>query len=149
MADLTLTITEAVTLNGSARGSTNTKTVAGINHVMHRIVTCPVGQSTTVAVFNTNTYSAAGAIDTENVRHIRITNLDSSNAVFLGLVGASDNYQIELSAGMSHMLPGANGVMLGEEDTTPAFASLESLVSIVCRPTASATVQVEIFVASV
>ena len=149
MADLTVTITESVTLNGTARGSTNTKTVSGINHVMHRIVTCPSSQSTTIAVFNTNTYRAAGAIDTENVRHIRITNLESSNAVFLGMVGASDNYQVQLSAGSSHVLGSADDVMLGEADTSPAFSSLEDLVSIVCRPSADTTVQVEIFVASV
>ena len=41
MADLTVTITESVTLNGGARGSTNTLTVAGVDDVYHRIITVP------------------------------------------------------------------------------------------------------------
>ena len=41
MADLTVTITESVTLNGAARGSTNTLTVSGVDDIYHRIITCP------------------------------------------------------------------------------------------------------------
>ncbi|BCV05364.1 MAG: hypothetical protein CM15mV105_060 [uncultured marine virus] len=39
MANLTVTLTESVTLNGSVRGSTNQLTITGIEHVMERIVT--------------------------------------------------------------------------------------------------------------
>ena len=39
MANLVVTITEAVTLNGSSRGSTNSLTVSGVDDVYHRIVT--------------------------------------------------------------------------------------------------------------
>lgn len=149
MADLTLTITESVTLNGSARGSTNTSTISGINNVYHRILSCPSGQSTTVAVFNSTVHGAAGAIDLEDVRHIRVTNLDSSNGVYLGVVGASDNYQVTMGAGVSHVLGGADDAILGETDTTPAFSSFEDIASLICKPAGDAAISVEVFIASV
>mgnify|MGYP003656871465 CR=1 FL=1 len=49
MADLTVTLTETVTLNGSARGSTNTLTVSGVDDVYHRIITVPSGVPVTGA----------------------------------------------------------------------------------------------------
>ena len=39
-ATLTVTITEAVTLNGYDQGSSNSLSIASINEVMKRIVTC-------------------------------------------------------------------------------------------------------------
>ena len=51
MADLTVTLTESVTLNGAARGSTNTLTITGVDDVYHRIVTVPSGVDTTLASF--------------------------------------------------------------------------------------------------
>ena len=47
MADLTVTITESVTLNGAARGSTNTLTVTGVDDIYHRIITVPANVDTT------------------------------------------------------------------------------------------------------
>ena len=51
MADLTTTVTENVTLNGSIRGSSNTVTTTGIGDVFERIVTCDHSQTTTIATF--------------------------------------------------------------------------------------------------
>ena len=85
MADLTVTITEAVTLNGGSRGSTNTLTVTGVDDVYHRIVTCPASADTTLAVFKSTEAIADGGIDIENTRYIRVTNLDNTNPVNLSL----------------------------------------------------------------
>ena len=81
MADLTVTLTESVTLQGESRGSTNTLTIGSVESTLERIVTCPASQTTTVATFNSNVYGAAGAIDIEDTKYIRITNLDSTNAL--------------------------------------------------------------------
>ena len=48
MANLTVTLTENVILNGSVRGSTNQLTITGIEQVMERIVTIPASGDTTV-----------------------------------------------------------------------------------------------------
>ena len=86
MADLTVTITESVTLNGGARGSTNTLTVSGVDDIYHRIVTVPSGAAdTTLVAFTTAQTGRDGAVDRDNVKYIRITNLDGSNNAILNL----------------------------------------------------------------
>jgi len=147
MADLTTTVTESVTINGSVRGSTNTVTTTGINNVYERVVTCTSAQTTHIAAFDTNSYGSAVQIDKEDVRYIRVTNLDSTNSLELAIVGAATNYQVLLNAGQSHILCAAEDVMLAEEDTSPSFGTMADLASIQVQP--AATLDVEIFVASV
>ena len=52
MANLVVTLTEAVTLNGAARGSTNAVTISGVNDIYHRIVSCPDDVPLSLATFN-------------------------------------------------------------------------------------------------
>ena len=147
MADLVTTLTESVTLNGAIRGTTNTVTTTGINNVYERVVTCANAQVTYLAAFDSNSYGSAVQIDKEDVRYIRVTNLDTTNTLKLAVVGAATLYQVELKAGQSHILCSADDVMLAEADTSPRFGVLQDLASIQVRPTG--TCDVEIFVASV
>jgi hypothetical protein len=147
MADLTTTISESVVLNGAVRGTTNTVTTTGINNVYERIVTCPQLQVTVLAAFDSSAAGTAVEIDKEDVRYIRITNLDSTNTLELAVVGTTTLYQVELKAGESHILGAASAVMLAEEDTSPSFGTMLSLTNIQVKP--AATLDVEIFVASV
>ena len=98
-ATMTVTLTETISLNGSDQGSTNTLTIASINEVMKRIVTCVNGQTTTVLTFNSNAYGAAGALDTEDAKYIRLTNLDDTESVEIAVVTAATLYQVALRAG--------------------------------------------------
>ena len=134
MADLTTTVTESVVLNGALRGNTNSVTTTGINNVFERIVTCIHSQTTTVAVFDTAPYTSAGAIDVENVRYIRVTNLDADGALVLAVVTTNTNYQVRLTPGTSHIIPRGEAEIIGEEDTTPAFGTLENITSLQVRP---------------
>lgn len=147
MADLTTTISESVTINSSVRGSTNTVTTTGINNVYERVVTCTSAQTTHLATFDSNSYGSAVQIDKEDVRYIRVTNLDQTNSLELAVVGAATNYQVLLNAGQSHILCAASAVMLAEEGTTPSFGTMSDLRSLQVNP--SADLDVEIFVASV
>jgi hypothetical protein len=147
MADLVTTLTESVTLNGAIRGTTNSVTTTGINNVFENIVTCTSTQTTVLAAFDSNSYGSAVQIDKENVRYIRVTNLDSTNTLELAVVGAATNYQVLLNAGQSHILCAASAVMLAEEDTSPSFGTMADLTSLQVNP--AATLDVEIFVASV
>jgi hypothetical protein len=147
MADLTTTVTENVTINGSVRGSTNTVTTTGINNVYERVVTCTTSQTTHIAAFDTNSYGSAVQIDKEDVRYIRITNLDTTNSLELAVVGEATLYQVLLKAGQSHILCAAEDVMLAETDTTPSFGTMADLRTLQVTP--AATLDVEIFVASV
>jgi len=147
MADLTTTVTESVTINNAVRGTTNTVTTTGINNVYERVVTCTTGQTTFLAAFDSNSYGSAVQIDKEDVRYIRVTNLDTTNSLELAVVGAATLYQVLLKAGQSHILCAADDVMLAEADTSPSFGTMADLASLQVSP--AANLDVEIFVASV
>jgi len=146
MADLVTTITETVTLNGSLRGSSNTLTTANVVDVFERILTCTHSQTTTVAVFGSTPHSADGALDVENCKYLRVTNLSTDQDMKLALVTANTNYQVTVRAGGSHILFQAEEALIGEEDASPAFPTLEDLVTVEVRPSATTDVQVEVFV---
>ena len=146
MADLTVTLTESVTLQGETKGSTNTLTIGSILHTMERIVTCTASQTTTIATFNSTVHGAANAIDIEDTKYIRVTNLDASNALELAIVGAATLYQVTLRAGESHILGSPDGLMLAEAATSPSFGTMADIGSIQVNPGSNA-IKVELFVA--
>ena len=148
MATLTTTITESVTLNGSLRGSTNSVTTEGINDSFERIVTCAHSQKTTIATFATAPFTSAGAIDKEQVRYIRVTNLDLAAQVELAVITTASNYQVRLTAGASHILARANESVLAEEDVIPSFGTMQDLASLQIKPIGTTlNPRIEIFVA--
>jgi len=149
MADLTVTISEAVTLNGSVRGTTNNLTISDIIDTFERVVTCPALQTTTIATFATNVYDSVGAIDAQGAKYVRITNLSSEYDMELAVVGAATLYQVHIVAGHSHIICRTDDAMLSEADTSPSFGTMADIASIQARPTAGSDISVEIFVASV
>ena len=150
MADLTVTVTESVVLNGALRGNTNSVTVTGINNAFERIVTCIHSQTTTVATFAAAPYTSAGAIDVENVRYIRVTNLGEDSALVLGVVTTNTNYQVRLTPGTSHIIPRGEAEAIALASSTPVFGSLENITSLQIRPEgATYSPQVSVFVAAI
>ncbi len=157
MADLTVTITEAVTLNGSSRGSTNTLTVTGVDDLYHRIITCPASSETRLVDFHSSVADATvSAMDVQNVKYIRVTNMDSSNPLTLGLqvdVGEDDtaadsSASILLEAGKSFMMGSPHDGVQVSDANANMITNLVDLESLVVQP-AGNVVQVEILVASV
>ena len=147
MANLTTTISESVTLNGANRGTTNTITTTGIVDVYERILTCAHSNTTTIATFASTPHTSAGALDVENTAYVRITNLDTAQALYLAVVGTATNYTVKLRPGASHILFNGEEVFVGEADTSPGFTSFEDLASIQAKPISGTDVQVEMFVA--
>ena len=160
MATLTVTITESVDLNGKDRGSTNTLSVAGINDIYHRIVTCPSGVSNlTLAAFTTEMTARDGAIDRDLVKYIRITNLESSNSVILNIQQREDedaanavgdkNLGVLLSAGKSFILGETSDCIdvAGGANDIDTLTDLHDVESIMVDPLAAAC-KVEVFIAS-
>ena len=146
-ATLEVSISEALTLSGTQYGGTKTLTIADINEVFKRIVKCVNSQTTTIATFNGNAFASDNAIDVEDAKYIRVTNLDDTNSIELAVVGAATLYQVRLAAGESHMLGSPDDLMLSEADTTPSFGTMADIASIQVNP-ASNDVDVEIFIAS-
>ena len=149
MADLVTTITENVTINGTPRGSSNTITTTGVVDIFERVLTCAHSNTTTIAVFNSTPHGAAGALDVENCKYLRVTNLSTEEDMKLAIVTTNTIYQVRVRAGGSHVLFQAEEGAIGEEDTTPAFGTLEDVVTVQVRPSGTTDVQVEMFVALV
>ena len=149
MADLVVTISESVNINGALRGSSNTLTTTGIVDTFERVLTAAHSQTTTICTFATTPHTSAGALDVENCKYLRITNLSETEDMKLALVTTNTNYQVTVRAGGSHMLFQAEEGAIGEEDTSPAFPTLEDITSVQVRPSGSADIQVETFVALV
>ena len=156
MANLITTITESLTLNGAQQGGTTTQTITGINHVFKRIVTCVDDTDFTIATFQTATSTGDGAIDLEDVKYIRVTNLETTHPCNLSLQiaggeGGSANMSSShlLQAGESFILGTPDDFMRGEADTSPGFGSYEDLDTILARPTTSNHIRVAVFVATV
>jgi hypothetical protein len=147
MPDLTTTVQETVTINGSLRGSSNSVTTTGINDVMERIVTCAHSQTTTIGVFAASPHTSAGAIDVDRTKYIRVTNLDTVSEIELAVVTSASNYQVTIRPLASHILYQGAGVVLGEADASPSFGTMEDVASLQVKPVGSSSnPRVELFV---
>ena len=147
-ATLTVTLTESLSLGGNNFGGSKELTVASITEAFKRVVRCMNSQTTTIATFSGNAFASANAIDLEDAKYIRVTNLDDTNDVEVAVVGAATLYQGRLSAGESHILGAPDDLMLAEADTSPSFGTMADIASIQVNP-AGNDVDVEIFVAGV
>ena len=146
-ATLTVTIQESITLGGTQFGGIKQLEITGINEAYKRIVKCANSQTTTIATFNGNAFASDNAIDLEDAKYIRVTNLDDTNPVELAIVGAATLYQVRLGAGASHMLGAPDDLMLAEADTSPSFGTMADIASVQVNP-AGNDVDIEIFIAS-
>ena len=154
MATLNVTITEELTLNGADRGSTNTLAVASVTQVYHRIVTCPASSDTAIATFQTLTSTSDNAIDLEDAKYIRVTNLDASNPVNLSLQvsvdadGTADaSATILLASGRSFIMGAVHEGIVVDDDSDGIVTALTDLESILIDPGSNA-VTIEVFIAS-
>ena len=154
MANLTVTLTESVTLNGSVRGSTNQLTITGIEQVMERKVTIPASADTTVLLAKSTVATSDGAIDIQDTKYIRITNLDSTNSVTLSLQvdvdnddsAADESCSILLEAGKTFMLGTPHEGIAANSSTSAIQTTLHDLESILVDSGSNA-VKLELFVA--
>ena len=154
MADLTVTLTESVTLNSTVRGSTNTLTISGIEQVMERIVTVPNSADTTVLLNKSTVATSDGAIDIQDTKYVRVTNLDSTNSVTLSLqIDASENdssaaesCSILLEAGKTFMLGTPHNSVAVSDANATIVTTLHDLESILVDSGGNA-VKLEVFVA--
>ena len=155
MADLVTTITETLTLNGSQQGATNTFTIAGINDVYKRIVTCPSGSDTTIAIFDSTEAIADGSIDIQEAKYVRVTNLDTSNSVNLSIQldsdeddsAANESATCLLAAGQSFVIGTPHESFHVNDDAATIITALTDIESILIDPSSNA-VKMEVIVAS-
>ena len=156
MANLVVNISEEVTLNGKVRGSENSLEISSVTQVLHRIVTCPANQDTTVANFHAATNTSDNALDVEDAKYIRVTNLDASNSINLSLqidsaegstAVASESATILVAGGRSFIMgTPSDGLAVSDANAT-IVTTLHNLESILVDPGSNA-ISVEVFIAS-
>ena len=154
MADLTVTLTEDLLLNGSTRGSTNILTITGIESVYERVVTIPANSDGTVVLSKDTIASQDGAVDIQDTKYIRVTNLDSTNNVNLSLQidsgnddsAADESATISLPAGHTFMMGTPHDAVAVSDANATIVTALHDLESIIVD-SADQNVTVEVFVA--
>tara|TARA_R100000808_G_C2145111_1_gene152912 strand:+ start:1887 stop:2384 length:498 start_codon:yes stop_codon:yes gene_type:complete len=156
---LKVTISENISLNGRQQGGSQTFSIASINEIYKRIVTCPSGVDTTVARFGVSTDVTDASLDIQDTKYIRVTNLDDTNSVNVNLQidvtesgsGASavnETATILLAAGQSLLMgTGHDSIAVYDADGS-VQTTLHDLESILIDPSSNA-VDIEVFIASV
>ena len=161
MANLKVTIREELTLNGYDQGAKNILSISDIDEVFKRIVTCPANNETTVARFRSSVGNASGtatfdsALDVQDVKYVRVTNLDGSNSLTLSLQvevgeddsGADTSASVLVEAGKSFVMGSPHdGISLSDANAN-LVTDLVDLDSLVVQP-GSNSVNVEVYIAS-
>ena len=158
MANLTVTHTESITLNGQDFGNTNVFSITGINNIYKRIVTCPADVDTTILRTGVTVDVTDSSMDVQNVKYIRVTNLDGSNSVNLNLQidttesgsGASavnETATILLAAGESFVMGTSHDSIAAYDADSSVQTTLHDLESILIDPSAN-EVKLEVIAAS-
>jgi hypothetical protein len=156
MATLTTTIKEEITLNNNSYNNERSLDISSVNEIVKRIVTVSTTESgllgfSTASSTDLSKSYLAGQFDEDDVRYIRITNLDSTNHVILTFRDEdSTEFAIKVDAGHSFIYPGDNSG--GVVDTMHAggsalTVSLNDLVDITADADTDSC-DVEVFVAS-
>ena len=161
MADLKVTIREELTLNDYDHGARNSLVIADIDEVFRRILTCPANNETTIARFRSSVGNVSGtatfdsALDVQDVKYVRVTNLDSSNSLTLSLQvevgeddsGADTSASVLVEAGKSFIMGSPHdGINLSDTNAN-LVTDLVDLDSLVVQPGSNA-VNVEVYIAS-
>ena len=157
-APLTVKITETISLNGSPQGASNQFIVNNINEIYKRIVTCPANVDTTIFRSGVTVDVTDASLDVQDVKYIRVTNLDSAESVNLnlqidvtesgsGASAANETATILLAAGQSFVMGTSHDSIAAYDADSSVQTTLHDLESILIDPSANA-VDMEILVAS-
>ena len=144
-ATLTVTVTESISLNGKDQGATNSFTVASINEIYKHIVTATTTATTFIKF---GTAASAGTLIRADVSYLRITNLDDTNFVTVGLSDdSSDTAYFKLEKKQSIIIGGTDeGPQVEIQASAGAFSAWSSVDSLILDAD-TASCDVEIFVA--
>ena len=120
---LTSTITESISLNGHTYGNTITKTTALSGEVIQRVSSVATSETTLLTL---STIDSAGQIVGDDLKYIRITNLDDTNYIQLIFYTAAEHFSLKLDPNDSFVI--MSNQMVAEADIT--MGTLEDMTSI-------------------
>ncbi len=162
-SNLLITIQESIILpNGNREVLQNTKTISGVNQTLRRIdtiATSPSGSGIEILRFtDSEAQQTAGSFVKSEVKYIRITNLDGTNAVEISIVneeGSEGEFVLfKLDAGESLMIGGVDlGASQPADYVLPGiwdemYYGYSGQADVVRAKAITAPIQLEYFVAS-
>ena len=143
MAVLKVTVKEELVLNGKDMGNENFLSISGVENAEHRIVSVGTLEQS-ILLFGSAL--SAGTVKDATVKHLRLTNLDSTNKITIRVEDSSTpgQYYTDLEAGETFIL--GNSVMYADN----ANSSGETLVAIdaIYATADSASSDLEMFIAT-
>jgi hypothetical protein len=151
MADLTVTITESVSVTGNTHSFTDTLTITGVDKTFEQSVDVPhTGGNTQLLKFGAA--AGLGQLVQGNVKYVRITNEDATNFVelFLGDAGENLEYAVKVLPGTSHIFTNLNFNCKDDSisaDTASRTDATTGTADHIIALADSATVKVQVFVA--
>ena len=151
-------ISEKITLNGNKYDNVVEKRISGISDIFKRIVTCPANVDTTIFRSGVSVDVTDSSVDVQDVKYIRVTNLDDTNSVNLnlqidvtesgsGASAANETATILLEAGHSFLMGTSHDSVAAYDTDSSVQTTLHDLESILIDPSANA-IDIEILVAS-
>ena len=151
-------ISEKITLNGNKYDNVVEKRISGISDIFKRIVTCPANVDTTIFRSGVSVDVTDSSVDVQDVKYIRVTNLDDTNSVNLnlqidvtesgsGASAANETATILLEAGHSFLMGTSHDSVAAYDTDSSVQTTLHDLESILIDPGTNA-IDIEIFVAS-
>ena len=150
MANLTVTHTEDITLNGQQFGGTTIKSISGINEISKRILTITTAEST-IATFSA-AVASAGHYIAADTRYIRFTNQDGTNFIMLTFKDEDNTeFRIKVDAGQSFIYNGDNAGGLVDTMKSNGAALSSGLADLydITADADTASCDLEMFIASV
>ena len=152
VADLTIITREIITLGGNKYDSQHTQTIGGIKEVTKRIITVPTASTgatvppTTInegiEILSFTDTLSSGPYKVEDVRYLRITNLDDTNFVTLQFhndqgnvmarkldYGSTYFYSCDMESGSMDTFQASSNTIV-DTDTTVDFVSASAKVTL-------------------
>ena len=160
MANLSVTISESLNLNGQNKGSTNTASISNISQCSNEIKTCPGNAETFLGNFASKVDASKYAnYNYVNAKYVRVTNQSTEYGCEVAFVSTgiddtcstpetADSYRVYLRPMQSTILWDAENGKLGAS-TLPNYANPLTTLSYVSVKNGTAyNIDVEIIVAS-
>ena len=143
-ATLTVTLTEAITLNGAAANTSNVLSIASVGQITRKIL--KIGATAYDPLLTFGARATGSAYVRASTKYIRITNLDNANAVAIRVkntAGSAKYGAIRLAAGQSFILGPDYQLSTDSGTTMSGFDTISDIEAIAV----SADVDIELYVA--
>jgi hypothetical protein len=154
MATLTVTHTETLTLDNRDRSASKSFTL-DVDNLYERTLSV-ANTAVTIAVFKDSENDAAGAIDLQEAKYIRITNTDTADILLLTFgidanennTAADEHFSVAVAAGESFVLGTPHNFATASNESEADPIALHDIVTIQAQNATDITsLKVEIYVA--